>query len=324
MISSPSTRQTSSSSESLAATETAYEETRPYSSVSWASIFAGIFAAMALQVLFMLLGAGVGLAIYSPLTEENPIVNLGAGALVVQGISAVVSLWFGGWVAGRFTPRSMRRTGWLHGFITWCVATVAGVLFVSAGAGWALGDLSKAVGSGLSAARKPLASLAGQATDAAKDAAKQPGDTIASFVEEATGRAPADAPKGDAIRNKREIGIAVARFFNPMQQSDTAERRAALVKALGNYAGVSEADANRLVDDWTASYDRLKADLAAAKNVAETKAREAADRAAKSLAMFSLCAFGAFILGGLAASAGGHFGAKNAVKSDEHIDTAIG
>jgi hypothetical protein len=51
----------------------------------------------------MLLGAGLGLAIYSPVTDANPISDLGKGAVIIHGISAVLSLWFGGWVAGRFS-----------------------------------------------------------------------------------------------------------------------------------------------------------------------------------------------------------------------------
>ena len=78
--------------------------------VSWAAIFAGLSAALALQVLFMLLGAGLGFAIYSPLTDSNPVTELGTGAMIIQGISAVLSLWLGGWVAGRFTPACARAS----------------------------------------------------------------------------------------------------------------------------------------------------------------------------------------------------------------------
>lgn len=292
-------------------------------SVSWGAIFAGISAALAMQVVFMLLGAGLGFAIYSPLTDANPVANLGGGALVIQGISAVFSLWFGGWVAGRFTPAGVHATGWLHGFSVWCAATVAAVLFVSAGAGWALGDLSKLVGGGLSLAGKPAAAVAGSAADVAKDALKQSGDTLASFSEEALGNRPADSAKNVTIRAKREIGMAIAHLFNPAQQSNTADNRAAMVKALVDYAGMSEADANKTVTDWTNSYDQLKADLAAAKNEAEIKAREVADQTAKALAIFSLCAFVAFALGGFAASLGGHQGAKCASRHD-NMDLVAG
>ncbi|MBC7366146.1 MAG: hypothetical protein H7343_04925 [Undibacterium sp.] len=290
--------------------------------VSWAAIFAGLSAALALEVLFMMLGAGLGFAIYSPITSDNPISNLGTGAAVIQGISAVISLWFGGWIAGRFTPSGVRATGWLHGFSVWATATVVGVLLVSSGAGWALGDLSKLVGGGLSLAGKPAAALASGATDVAKDALKQSGDTLTSFTDEAVGNRPAGGAQNVSIRAKREVGMAVARLFNPAQQGNMAENRAAVVKALVDHTGMSAADANRTVTDWTASYERMKADLAAAKAEAEIKAREAGDKAATALAIFSFCYFVGFLIGALAASWGGHQGVKHARRCETSADVA--
>lgn len=285
-------------------------------SVSWAAIFAGLCATMALQVLFMMLGAGLGFAIYSPLTDDNPVLELGAGAVIIQGVSAVLSLWLGGWVAGRFTPAHARATAWLHGFAVWCAATVAGVVLVAVGAGWALGDLSKLVGGGLAMAGKPAAALAGGATDLAKDALKQSGETLASFTDEAAGNLGTNAAPGSSVRAKREVGLALARLFNPLQQANARENRTAAVKALVDHAGMNEAAADRAITEWTATYDRLKADLTAAKDAAAAKAREAADKAAGALAIFSLCAFLGFALGAVAASYGGQHGAKCAVKCE--------
>lgn len=278
--------------------------------LSWPAIFAGFTAALALQVLFMLLGAGLGFAIYSPLTNDNPVADLGTGALIVHGISAVVSLWLGGWVAGRFIPAASRNTGWLHGFIVWCVATIAGVCMVTSGAGWALGDLSKIVGGGLSLAAAPAAAIAGGGVDLAKDALKQSGDTLASFTDEAVGRRPADAQRpADAIRAKREVGLALARLFKPGEETSPAEARAAVVKALVDTTGLNEQEANQLVTDWTTTYEQVKSDLAALKVEAEAKARETADEAAGALAIFSFCAFAALAFGAFAGSLGGCQGA---------------
>jgi hypothetical protein len=283
-------------------------------SVSWGALFAGLIAAMAMQVLFMLLGAGLGFAMWSPRTDANPVAELGAGAVIVQGISAVFSLWFGGWVAGRFSPAGLRGTGWLHGFVVWCAATVAGVLVVSMGASTAVGDISKVVGGGLSMAGKPAASLADSAAAAAKDATKRSTDMVGSFVDEGAGNATTGTTPGTTARAKREVGLAVARYFNPALENDKAANRAALVKVLADHGNMTEADADKMVNEWTKSYDDLKADIAATKAQAEQKAREVADKAAKALAVFSLCTFVAFVIGAMAASCGGHQGACHARK----------
>ncbi len=290
--------------------------------VCWAAIIAGLIVAMGLQVLFMLLGSGLGFAVYNPITEENPIADLGAGALIVQGISAVLSLWFGGWIAGRYSPHSVRMNGCLHGFIVWCAATVAGVILVSGAAGWAMSDLSKLVGGGLSLAGKPAAAAAGGIADLAKQATERSGAALASFAEEA-GAGRTSASPAESLRNKRNLAAALARYFNPQQPNDRAQARATLVNAVASNAGISEADADRMVTEWTRYYDEMKTELAAVKAEAEIKAREAAEKAANALAMFSLGAFVSFVIGAISASLGGKSGALCAAKHDVVIDPVV-
>lgn len=288
-------------------------------SLSWAAILAGVAAALAAQVLFVMLGAGLGFAIYHPITNDNPVADLGTGAVIIHGISAVVSLWFGGWIAGRFTPFVSRASGGLHGLLVWCAATVLGIVVVATGAGWIMGDLSKLVSGGLSAAGKPAAALAGAGADAAKDAAKQSSDTLSSFVDEAVAsrQGGANTPaSASSVAAKREVGLAVARLFNPMNEEKMAENKTALTNALVNQAGLSPTDADRLVRDWSDSYARVKADLAAAKEQAAQTAKVAAEEAAKVLTIVSLATFFAFVLGAAAAAGGGRQGALAAFRHD--------
>lgn len=287
--------------------------------VSWGAIFAGTIAALALHVLFMMLGTGLGLAIFSPLTEENPATDLSIGALVVHSISAIIALCLGGWVAGRFSPVAARATGWLHGFSVWGAATVGGVIMVALGGGAMLGGLTKIVGDGLSAVGKPAAEVAGSATDLAADAVNQSDETVTSYVDEAVSNLPEDGPESADIRATREVGMALGRLFNPAQEGDTAANREAAVTSLVDYTEMSQDEAERAVTDWTASYERMQSDLAALKETAATKAREAADSAADAIATFSWWAFFGFLIGAVAATAGGVFGAKRATNCEETI-----
>jgi hypothetical protein len=289
--------------------------------ISWPAIFAGVVAAMALQVLFMLLGAALGFAVFTPLNDPNPMTNFAAGAAVVEGISAVFSLWFGGWVAGRFTS-SIHSSACLHGFVVWCSATVLGVALVSGGAAVTFSGLSKVVGGGLSMAGKPLSGMAEHAADAAKSATQHSNATISSFVDEASNSQPAGATPAANIRAKRNIGLALARLFDPSQKSNMSDNHAAAVKTLVDDAGMSQADAEKTVTDWTASYERLQAQIAEAKEQAEAKAREAADQASKDLAVLSLCAFIALVIGAISASIGGCHGARAARLCDSRRTVA--
>ncbi len=308
-----------SSSESLARFNESDCQNTTRSTVSWGAIFAGTTTALALHVLLMMLGTGLGLSIFSPMTEENPVADFSIGALVIHSICAIVSLYFGGWVAGRFTRTGTRTTGWLHGFSVWCAATVAGVIMVALGAGAMLGGLSKIVGGGLSAVGQPAAAVAGSAADLAADETKKSGETITSFVDESVSGLAVDKPTKESIRAKREISMAVARLFNPAQKENVGANRAALVTALVTHAGMSEADADLAVTEWTKTFESLQADLASIKTAAEKKAREAAERAADAMATFSLWSFCAFLIGLVAATWGGQVGAICATRCAEKI-----
>lgn len=285
----------------------------PRSNVSWGAIFAGAVAALALHVLFMMLGAGLGLAIYSPLTDENPVADVSIGALVVHSICAIIALCLGGMVAGRFSPVHARATGWLHGFSVWAAATVGGVIMVALGAGVMVGGLSKMVGGGLSAVGQPVAELASSAMN-------QSDETITSYVDEAVGNLPDDGPASDRIRATREVGMTLGRLFNPAQDGDTAANRTAAVTSLVDHTGMTPDEAERNITEWTNSFDRLQASLAEAGERAETQAREAADSTADALGTFSLWAFAGFLIGALAASFGGYLGAKCATQCEETTD----
>lgn len=290
------------------------------STVSWGAIFAGAVAALGVQVLLMMLGAGLGLAVYSPLTESDPMANLSIGALLIQSISAIISLCLGGWVAGRFAPVHCRATGWLHGFTVWCTATVGGVILVALGAGMMLGGLSKIISGGLSAAGQPVAAVAGGAADLASTALKQSEDTITSFVEEAVSSLPDDISESEKIRATREVGLALGRLFNPLQDGNTAANRSDAITALVEHTEMGQTEAENAVNEWTTTYEELQDDLAAAKETAVTQAREAADTAASALATASLWSFFAFLLGALAAAGGGFLGAQAAMKCEETTD----
>ena len=287
-------------------------------SLRWGAILAGAVAALALQIVLMMLGAGLGLAVYNPITDENPLADFGAGAAVIQGITAVISLWAGGWVAGRFLGRAGNKAGGLHGFMVWSLATVAAIAALSTGAGWALGDLSKIVGGGLSLAGKPAAAAIGGATDLAKDALERNRGMLGSFVEEGVSNAPAGKNPAAAVRAKREIGYAVTRLFTSTDQAATADNQKALVTQLVENQGMTEADARKLVEGWTDSYQKLKADLDAAKKAAEQRARELAEKTAGTLSILSLTYFGGFLLGAIFAIVGGKHGGACACRVSEN------
>jgi hypothetical protein len=254
-----------------------------------------------------MIATGLGLAAFDPLSDGEPAKKFGAGAAIGWSLCALVALFFGGWLAGRFNGGN-RLTGGLHGFLVWSVAMVTTFSLIALGSGMALGGMATIAGASAKGGGKALAG----ATDLAKEGVKRNGDQLSSFLDEAMASRPAGAASNMNIRAKREVGFALGRFFIADGDANSTEKRAALIKALTAEGGMSEAEANKLIASWTASYATLKTDLAEAKAAAEIKAREAADVAARKLSKAAILSFIAFWIGAMIASWGGVLGSKAA------------
>jgi hypothetical protein len=113
---------------------------RPFARISWGAIFAGAIIALATQLVLTLIGTAVGLATLNPATGENPSgTTLGIGAGVWLVISSLVSLFLGGYVAGRLGGTF---NGWLHGLATWATVTMLTILLLTTAAGGLIGTAS--------------------------------------------------------------------------------------------------------------------------------------------------------------------------------------
>ena len=279
----------------------------PQPCLSWRAVLAGAVGALGLYLLLSLIATGIGLAVFDPMRDAEPAKNFGKGAAIGWSICALVALFFGGWIAGRFNGGN-KLTGGLHGYLVWSVAMVATFGVVVLGGGMALGGMAKVVGAGLQGAGK----VAVGAGDLAKESLQRNQEQVQSFLDEAVAVRGTNSTTNQTIRAKREISFALTRSFATGTNAVTQENRAALVKALSENEGLSEADANKLVADWTDSYYKLKADFQEAKATAEAKAREKADVAARRLSKAAFCSFIAFWIGAMVASYGGVLGARTA------------
>jgi hypothetical protein len=144
------------------------------SAVSWAAVIGGALAALAITLLLVALGSGIGLSSVSPWTALNPSATsftllAAVWLIIVQWLSSAL----GGYLAGRL------RTKWTnlhteevffrdtaHGFLAWALASV----LVAALATSSLSAAVSSAGRAISNVAGSAASTAGQAaTDQASD-----------------------------------------------------------------------------------------------------------------------------------------------------------
>jgi hypothetical protein len=282
----------------------------------WGAVLAGAVAALSAHLLITLFGIGLGVQLIDPVSDAEPAEKFSIGVGIVWSVSALLSLWIGGWVAGRLTPEPNRRLARLHGVLVWSLATVIMAFVVTSSAGALVGGVAKLTGKTLAVAGQAGGAALGASGDAVKKIVTDNGDLLGSFAQEiapdTANGANANTGSSNQIRPgaRREISWALVRFFSLDRDARSAEARDALVKAIAANGGLSEADASRRVDEWIASYDRVQDDLKQLAERAEKKAREAADATADYLTHVAVWTFIAFLVGAISAACGGSCGAK--------------
>ncbi len=113
---------------------------RPFARVSWGAIFAGAVLALATQLVLTLLGLSIGLATIDPVAGQSPTAGgLGIGAGIWMMISTIISLFAGGYIAGRLGGTF---NGWIHGLITWGACTVLTLMLLTSAIGRLVGAAS--------------------------------------------------------------------------------------------------------------------------------------------------------------------------------------
>jgi hypothetical protein len=284
--------------------------------LSWGAVFAGCFAALSAHLLLTLFCMGIGLQAAQPLTNDNIAGDITLAAGLSWSVSALIALWIGGWVAGRFADVANHSVGRLHGFVVWSLATVVTFASFTIGAGALASGAAKLAGKTLSVAGMATGAAAGAAAPAAGDAfqnfAQSNGGIVSSFLDEATPTQQQNGRDGqvNTAKARREIGWSLYRLFSQESGATSPENRTALAQTIAQTTGRSQADSERLVTEWVASYDRAKQELKAQADMAEQKAREAAEKAADAATKTAIWTFIAFIIGAAAAIFGGQAGAK--------------
>jgi len=251
--------------------------------MSWGAVVAGAFAAAALSLALLTLGAGVGLSAVSPWASTGASASaIGWTAIGWLVLMQILASSMGGYLAGRL------RTKWVsvhthevyfrdtaHGFLVWAVALVITAAFLTSAA----------------------ASVIGGAGHAAAAVASAPGGTQAAdslspnaYVIDTLLRATPYSPDRDVTAARAEVGLIVA---NNVREGTLAPAdRAYLAQIVAAKTGASQADAEKRVDDAYAS------------------AVQIADSARKAVAHSMYWTFFALLIGAFCASFAATIGGK--------------
>jgi hypothetical protein len=261
--------------------------------ISWAAVAGGVVLVVVLQLLFSLLGAGVGLNTVNTNAGSTPMAStLGMGAGIWWILTSCLAIGVGGFVAAWFAGVEMRFDGVLHGLVTWGIATILTIWLLSSAVGSvigggfsALGNVASATGSSVSDAAKPLAQVAGVSPDMIQQQAQ-------AYLQP-TNPDPATMSPQDA---QKAVATNLTTYAAGGADAPAAKER--VINIIAAQTKISHDDAAKKFDD-------AQAKLQQTRDKAMQTAKDAADASASAA---SKAAFGGFIvvlLGGLAAAFGG-------------------
>ncbi len=268
--------------------------------VDWPAVIAGAVAAAAISFVLLTFGAAVGLSATSAWPDRGMSVTMAA---ILMGVWVALvqagSFAAGGYVAGRLRggavdPSHVEREfgDGAHGFLVWGVGVLIGAILaggVISGATKAAIESSTTIAAGavggMASGGVQRAEITATPVDYATDYLFRPGPDAQPPA------AAAPAPRPEVAR----ILIAAIRVGNL-----PARERTWLSQIVSQRTGLSQADAERRVDE---AFAEAKA--------AEAKVREAADRARKAAALAGFLTAAALAVGCVAATVGAAAGARH-------------
>lgn len=270
------------------------EQAVTQSAVSWAAVIGGALAAVAVTLLLVALGSGIGFSSVSPWSASNPSATTftalaAVWLIIVQWLASAL----GGYLAGRL------RTKWTgirtdevffrdtaHGFLAWALASV----LVAAIA-------TSSVTSAVSSAGRAITTVAGSAASTATQAAANQSSGANGYILDTLFRKDqpdANAPPQDV---RAEAGRILARSI-ANGNVDPADRTY-LAKLIAARTGISQQDAEKRIDQAVAQMQ-----------AAEEKAKQSAEAARKASAEASFFLFFSMLIGAFIATAAGALGGR--------------
>jgi hypothetical protein len=210
----------------------------PRSPVSWGSIFAGGFVAVALEIVLAMLGLAVGLWFITPRSLVGSAVGIGIGEGIWWIVTSMISLFLGGWVTGRLCGYTQVNT-FVHGIVVWGLVSVFVIYSAVVGLGTIIGGTFSVIQNSLGGIMQ-----AAQSTGLTQQLGNQIQQEIQSLTH----------PNGQQLtaQEQQQILQRVQTLLAP--NGDTPANRQQLADLLVQYAGMSPQDALNTVDQWVNNY----------------------------------------------------------------------
>lgn len=289
------------------------------SHVTWGAIFAGVVFALIMEAVLNLLGLGLGFSAFTPTADSMS--ALGTGTVIWLIVTGIISMFCGGWIAGRLSGISLTIEGMLHGLVAWGLATLLLFMFMATTAGAIIGGAASLAGKGLALTGQAAVSLgkgavqiAPQVAETAQNLVPNLTPTLDQIKQQANDVLAQVQNNSLTDEKKQQLMQAVTGLFQANDDNARAKAQQQLVNFLAENANMDQEKAQATVTKWQQQYQAFKDQLAQKAEQAKQKAAEMAEKASDALAAIALVVFFVLLLSAIASALGGWLGAHTNVK----------
>ena len=283
---------------------------------SWSAVLAGVTTTIAVQIGLTELCLACGLALYQPTEPGSETASLAIGTVAALLICAMISVFIGGWVAGRMKLHNSTIEAALHGMLVWAVAGIAALLLTTVSVGMLAGGAFSLLGQGISGAAKgggATLPAAVQAMAPSWEAVKKDIANVMDKRDAASGAPLSDSRFADRSRLMQLLAQSFSMDGGRLPEADRDE----ITTLVAAQLGVSPEAGRAAYDQWQRVWNEGVSRFLAAKDDTKRMAQNAASVASKRLAQAAIIAFFAMIIGLCAAIAGALIGSACALKCIE-------
>jgi len=304
----------------------------PLKRISWSAVFAGVIAALIIHILLGILGTAIGATTIDPQQEQNPLQHLGTGALIWTGVSMLIAMGVGSYVAGRLA----QREGAMHGLLMFGVSTILTLWLAITLATGVIGGAFNILGAGVNAVGNGISAAAPSLTNMAKEKLQESNINLDDLKNELqttlrqTGKTelqPENLQKDvnneannaqnqaeQTAENPQNADNDLANWLKGVmnRHSDTlqAADRDALKNIIKARTGKSDQEVEQIVTQTEESYKKAVQQYQELKQQAEQKAREVAEQAAAATAKASWFTFFMLVIEAVLAALLGRVGRR--------------
>ncbi len=176
--------------------------------ISWGAIIAGVVSATFVELVLGSLGTAVGATAVAATDGSVAASKAGIGGGIWFLTSCAISMFIGGWVAGRLSGIPRKAEGTMHGFLTASLGALFVMFTMASAIGGVFGSVSNMAGRGLDLnASKPLAQQVATAMGSGQTGNNATGNTANASPTSAAGAASATNDNATGVNGIANTGV---------------------------------------------------------------------------------------------------------------------